>query len=247
MATREDMARSFGAAAQAYEEGRPDYPAEAVAWMLEDAGPRPRVADVGAGTGKLTRVVARLAGDVIAVEPDAAMLDRLRGAVPGVETLIGTAEQMTLPDESLDAVMLGQAWHWVDPAAGSREIGRVLKPGGVLGLIWNIRDEEVPWVARLTKIMKGSHAEELLADGGPLVAQPFDSLERRTWSWSRAVTRATLTAMVLSRSYIITAPAAERGRIERDIAALFDEIGAVGEASVDLPYLTHAFRTRKAV
>ena len=86
MATRDDMARSFGAAAEAYDSGRPDYPADAVAWLLEHAGERPRVADVGAGTGKLTRVVQRLAGEVIAVEPDAAMLDRLRAAgAPAVE------------------------------------------------------------------------------------------------------------------------------------------------------------------
>ena len=185
MATRDEMATSFGAAAGAYDEGRPDYPAEAVAWLLEPAGPRPRVADIGAGTGKLTKVVATLGADVIAVDPDAAMLARLRDVLPGVQTLIGAAETLILPDESLDAAVLGQAWHWVDPVAGSAEIGRVLRPGGVLGLIWNIRDESVPWVARLTAIMKGSHAEQLLAGDGPVVASPFGPLETRTWRWQR--------------------------------------------------------------
>ncbi len=247
MATRDEMATSFGAAAAAYEQGRPDYPLEAVAWMLESAGPAPRVADVGAGTGKLTRVVAglvgRRGGEVIAIEPDAAMLDTLRASAPGVETLIGTAERMNLPDESVDAVVLGQAWHWVQPDGASAEVGRVLKPGGTLGLIWNIRDESVPWVARLTAIMKGSHAEELLAGDGPQVRAPFGPLEHRAWRWTRPMTRAALRAMVLSRSYIITASDDERARIEREIAALFDDIGAVGEASIDLPYLTYAFRT----
>lgn len=249
MATRDEMATSFGAAAGEYEQGRPDYPAEAVAWLLEHVGPSPCVADVGAGTGKLTRVVATLlaenGGEVIAVEPDAQMLSALRVSVPGVETLIGTAERINLPDESLDAVVLGQAWHWVEPVAGSAETGRVLKPGGTLGLIWNIRDESVPWVRRLTEIMKGSHAEELLAGDGPQVAAPFGELEHRTWAWTRPMTRAALTAMVLSRSYIITASVDERARVQNEIAALFDEIGAVAEASVDLPYLTHAFRTRR--
>ena len=245
MATRDDMARSFGVAAEAYDTGRPDYPEDAVAWLLEHAGKRPRVADVGAGTGKLTRVVQRLAGEVIAVEPDAAMLDRLRAALPGVETLVGTAERVTLPDESVDAVVLGQAWHWVDPIAGSDEIGRVLKPGGTLGLIWNIRDERMPWVARLTEIMKGSHAETLLAEGGPTVAPPFGALEARQWQWSRPMTRAALTAMVHSRSYIITAAPDERARIDREIEHLFDEVGATGERTIEVPYTTHAFRTRK--
>ena len=245
MATRDEMATSFGAAAGAYDEGRPDYPAEAVAWLLEPAGPRPRVADIGAGTGKLTKVVATLGADVIAVDPDAAMLARLRDVLPGVQTLIGAAETLSLPDESLNAAVLGQAWHWVDPVAGSAEIGRVLRPGGVLGLIWNIRDESVPWVARLTAIMKGSHAEQLLAGDGPVVASPFGPLETRTWRWQRAVTRQTLTAMVHSRSYIITASADERARIDREIGALFDEVGAVGDQSVALSYVTHAYRARR--
>lgn len=236
------MATSFGAASDAYERGRPDYPAAAVAWMLELAGPHPRVVDIGAGTGKLTRVVWALGADVVAVEPDGAMLDALRVAVPGVETLLGTAERVPLPDESVDAAVLGQAWHWVDPVAGSAEIGRVLAPGGVLGLIWNIRDESEPWVARLTAIMKGSHAEQMLAAGPPRVAAPFGPLEAAKWRWSRPMTRAALEATVRSRSYVITASADERARIEKDSAQLFDDIGAVDEAVIDLPYVTHAFR-----
>lgn len=246
MATRDEMATSFGTAAGAYEQGRPGYPAEAVAWLLESSGAHPRVADIGAGTGKLTRVVAAQGADVIAVDPDAAMLDALRAALPGVETLIGAAESLSLPDESVDAVVLGQAWHWVDPEAGSAEIGRVLKPGGVLGLVWNIRDESVPWVARLTGIMRGSNAENMLAAGPPPVATPFSNLEARQWRWTRPMTRATLTAMVHSRSYIITASPDERARITQEIAALFDEVGAVGDRTIELPYVTLAFRTVKA-
>ena len=214
MATRDEMANSFGAAAAAYEQGRPDYPVEAVAWLLEPAGAHPRIVDMGAGTGKLTRVVAELVAgagaegrgaEVIAVDPDAEMLGELRRSLPSIRTLIGTAEALGLPDESVDAAVLGQAWHWVDPVAGSAEIGSVLKPGGVLGLVWNIRDESVPWVARLTEIMKGSNAEQLMADGGPEVAAPFGALTARTWQWERPMTRAALSAMVHSRSYVITA------------------------------------------
>ncbi|MBF4563284.1 class I SAM-dependent methyltransferase [Microbacterium sp. VKM Ac-2870] len=246
MATRDEMASSFGSAAGDYERGRPTYPDAAVAWLLAPAGPHPRVADVGAGTGKLTAALHDVGADVIAVEPDAAMLQTLRSALPGVETLIGRAERMNLPDESLDAMVFGQAWHWVDVAAASAEAGRVLKPGGVLGLVWNIRDESTSWVARLGAIMKGSHAEELLAGEGPAVAAPFATLEHESWQWSRRLTRAELLAMVRSRSYIITAAPAERDRILVEVQELFSAScrrGDDGVEVVDLPYRTEAFRS----
>lgn len=178
-----EHATSFGAEAGNYEAGRPEYPFEAVAWMLESApaGAR-RIADVGAGTGKLTRtLLAAPDAEIVAIDPDPAMLAVLREGAPGVPTFVGTAERLPLPDESVDAVVLGQAWHWVDPVAGSTEIGRVLRPGGVLGLIWNVRDERVEWVRRLTGVMHGSAAEDLLRGDGPTVAGPFESLQSRTW------------------------------------------------------------------
>jgi len=242
MATHDELAGSFGSATEAYEAGRPSYPDAAVEWMLEPAGPRPRVADVGAGTGKLTRAVQRTGAHVIAVEPDAAMLDVLRESVPGVETLVGRAERMNLPDESLDAVVLGQAWHWVDVAAASSEVARVLKPGGVLGLVWNIRDDSVTWVRRLGDIMKGSHAEELLTGEGPRVAAPFGELEHESWRWSRRMRRDEILAMVHSRSYVITAPPEEKARIDAEVGALLDQVGANAENTVELAYVTHAFR-----
>ncbi len=254
MAGREELSRSFGAEAGAYESGRPDYPQAAVAWLLEPVagqGHPPDVADVGAGTGKLTRVAARLGARTTAVDPDPAMLDALRTAVPNVPTHVGTAESLPLPDTSQDAVILGQAWHWVDPVAGSREIARVLRPGGVLGLIWNIRDERTPWVRRLTEIMRASRAERVIADGGPTVAEPFGPPERREWSWVRPMTRPTLLAMARSRSYVITAPADERARVEQRLTDLFDQVAPVGEAAdeavVELPYVTVAYRTIRPI
>ncbi|QOC25145.1 MULTISPECIES: class I SAM-dependent methyltransferase [Microbacterium] len=242
MATRDEMATSFGAAVGEYERGRPSYPAEAVAWLIAPAGLRPRVADVGAGTGKLTEALRRAGAEVVAVEPDAAMRDAFRRSLPGVEVRAGAAEATGLADGSVDAVVFGQAWHWVRVPEASAEAARVLRPGGVIGLIWNIRDESVSWVARLGAAMKGSHAEELLAGEGPTVAAPFGTLEHESWRWSRAVTRDEVLAMVRSRSYVITAPAEERARIEQEVAALLDEIGAVGDARVELPYVTHGFR-----
>ena len=130
----------------------------------------------------------------------------------------------------------------MEPDAGSAEVARVLRSGGVLGLVWNVRDESVPWVARLTEIMHGSHAEEMLAEGDPPLAAPFGALESAEWRWSRPMSRDTLLAMARSRSYIITATAEDRAAIEAGLVELFDEIGAVGEKVVELPYVTRAYR-----
>jgi SAM-dependent methyltransferase len=245
MATRDEMSLSFGAAAAAYESGRPGYPVEAVAWMLEPvrtADRAVRVADVGAGTGKLTRVIAGLGAEVVAIEPDGAMLEALHEAVPGIPTFTGTAERLPLPDAGLDAALLGQVWHWVDVAAASREMGRVLRPGGVLGLVWNFRDDRIDWVARMTRIMHPSNAEDMIAQGVPPVGAPFSAPEGAEWAWTRRMTRSALRHMVESRSYVITAEPDERRRIEHELNALFDEVGAVGDAEVELPYVTRAFR-----
>ncbi|HZU92556.1 MAG TPA: class I SAM-dependent methyltransferase [Microbacterium sp.] len=241
----DEMATSFGAEAENYEAGRPDYHFDAVAWMLEPMaeGSR-RIADVGAGTGKLTRVLAQAPdAEVVAIDPDPAMLAILRGAIPGVPTFLGSAEALPLPDAAVDAVVLGQAWHWVDPVVASAEIGRVLRPGGVLGLIWNIRDEREDWVRRLTEIMHGSNAEIMLAGGGPVVATPFGPLEEKSWEWARPITRQRLHAMAASRSYIITASDGEKARIRAAMDGLFDELGLHGDATIDLPYVTRAFRS----
>ncbi|MDL9980795.1 class I SAM-dependent methyltransferase [Microbacterium sp. ASV49] len=245
MATRDEMARSFGAAASTYESGRPEYPADAVRWMLAPiaaADTSIRVADVGAGTGKLTRVLETLGAQTVAIDPDPGMLAALHQELPAIPTFVGAAEQLPLPDASVDAVVLGQAWHWVDVPVASREVGRVLRSGGVLGLIWNLRDDSVDWVAQMTEIMHGSNAEIMMAEGGPTVDTPFDGIEKKTWEWMRPMTRSSLLDMVRSRSYFITADDTERVRVEAELGTLFDRIGAVGEASVDLPYLTHAFR-----
>lgn len=246
MASRDEMSTSFGRAASVYEAGRPEYPAEAVTWMLQPVASHDRsvrVADVGAGTGKLTRTLVEAGAEVVAIDPDPAMLEALRAAVVGVPTFHGTGERLPLPDAALDAVLFGQSWHWVDPAAASAEAARVLRSGGVLGLVWNVRDESTPWVARMTRIVHGSAAERMLADGGPSVAAPFAGLEELVLHWERRMTREALCAMVRSRSQYLTADEADRARIDAQLAELFDEVGAVADAEVPLPYMTRAYRS----
>lgn len=247
--TDHDKSTSFGQAAAAYESGRPGYPSEAVAWLLEpvrEPGRALRVADVGAGTGKLTRTIVELGADVVAVDPDADMLAALRENVRGVPTFAGTAEALPLPDSGLDAVVMGQSWHWVEPEAGSLEIGRVLRSGGSLGLIWNIRDDGVDWVRRLTAAMGGSNAEVLLATTGPRVASPFGDMEHRTWRWNRPITLPQLRDLVFSRSDVITASPEKRARIDAEVDGVVASVPGFAEgAAVALPYVTHAFRARR--
>ncbi|HMD12433.1 MAG TPA: class I SAM-dependent methyltransferase, partial [Marmoricola sp.] len=126
---------SFGDAADRYDRARPSYPPEGVAWLV---GTKPaRVLELGAGTGKLTEALVELDRDVIAVDPIEEMLEELEVAVPGVPRILGTAEDIPIQDASVDAVVVGQAWHWFQRARAVAEIARVLRPGGVLGLAWN--------------------------------------------------------------------------------------------------------------
>ncbi|WP_219415557.1 class I SAM-dependent methyltransferase [Pseudonocardia nigra] len=140
-------ARSFGSAAAAYAEHRPGYPTEAVDWALEPLAGRPdlQLLDLAAGTGKLTEALAPR-GAVTAVEPDPAMLAELRARFPEVDAREGSAQAIPLPDSSVDAVLVGQAWHWFDPERAYAELARVLRPGGVLAALWNGDDARVEWV-----------------------------------------------------------------------------------------------------
>ena len=142
---------SFGAAAAAYAEHRPDYARAAARWAVEPA-PGPRVLDLGAGTGKLTATLVALSADVIAVEPDPAMLTELRRALPDVRARPGSAEAIPLPDASVDAVLAGNALHWFDMAVAGPEMARVLVPGGILAGLWNVMDDRVDWVAGLERV-----------------------------------------------------------------------------------------------
>jgi SAM-dependent methyltransferase len=234
-----EQAASFGRAAREYEQGRPGYPDAALDWLLP--GGARDVVDLGAGTGKLTRQLADRNLTVVAVEPSEEMRGQLRSALPGVTALAGAAEHIPLPDDSADAVLVAQAWHWVEPAVAVPEVARVLRPGGRLGLVWNVRDESVGWVAELGRSMRS------IADDPTLMSvelgAAFGPVEQLTVPWQHRTTPDGLRNLVASRSYVITAPPAQRSRVLREVDQLLaDHPDLAGRNEFDLPYLTTSFR-----
>ena len=212
--TGQQPATSFGAAVGAYELGRPGYAPEHVAWLLE--GVRGRVLDLAAGSGKLTRAVTGLGFEAVAVDPDEQMLSR----IADVPTLVGTAEAIPLPDDSVAAVTVGQAWHWFDYEAAGAEIARVLAPGGRLGLVWNIRDIRNPFVAALAEVMGPSPAEAMMdADAVPGVPG-FTPFERRRFESVRMITPDAVEALVTSRSHWLVASPATQAQVLADVRQL---------------------------
>ena len=241
-------ARVFGAEAAAYELGRPGYPDDAVEWILShvdtDDGALPDVVDLGAGTGKLTASFVGHAASVTAVEPDGAMLAALEARLPGVVALEGSAEAVPVGAASADLVTMAQAWHWVDPVAASAEVARVLRPGGVLALLWNVRDESMEWVAALSRTSGSSIAEEFVT-GQPPLAEPLRRDAYAEFTWVNSLDRGQLVAMVASRSYVIAMPAAERAALLASVDELIDTHPQLaGRERFELPYLTRVTLAR---
>ncbi|MCO1574326.1 class I SAM-dependent methyltransferase [Crossiella sp. SN42] len=234
---RDRQARSFGAAADTYERGRPGYPPEAVTWLVPwDAR---TVVDLGAGTGKLTRALRAPDREVIAVEPSDGMREQFAQVLPEVRVLAGSGESIPLPDNSVDVLVCAQAWHWVDPALAVPEAARVLRPGGWLGLVWNVRDVSVPWVAELERILRdyGPATNEERQDNQ--VGEPFGPVERQDVRWRQPITTAEALDMVASRSYVITLPTATREELLGRVRALLAD-----RRPTEMPYVTECYRMR---
>jgi SAM-dependent methyltransferase len=246
-------AGGYATAAASYVKGRPDYPPAVSAWLKDSLGlgPGASVLDLGAGTGKFTPRLLDTGAAVIAVEPVPAMLAKLAAALPQVTALAGTATAIPLPDAAVDAVVCAQAFHWFATPAALDEILRVLKPGGKLGLVWNLRDASVPWVARLDAIVNQ-------AEG--------DTPRYYTGAWRQVFPHAGLTSLqeshfshghtgspedvlfnrVRSTSFIAALPPQERQRIDEAIGRLIaSEAALQGRQTISVPYQTAAFVAQK--
>jgi len=232
---------AFADVAGAYERGRPEYPLEAVRWLVGD-GPAD-VVDLGAGTGKLTRALVGLGHRVTAVEPLDEMRAELEVAVPEAHTLVGSAEAIPGPDASADVVTVAQAFHWFDHEKALPEIARVLRPGGRLALIWNSRDDRDPWMARLSEILGNETVSE--SDVVPVLDESglFGAVETTRFSLVQVRDRTMLLDLVLSRSYCAKLTPLERAPILDAVGALYDE--TAGEDGVSLAYITDCFRASR--
>ncbi|MDT5222458.1 MAG: hypothetical protein QOF15_4563, partial [Mycobacterium sp.] len=207
-------------------------------WLLP-TGAR-EVLDLGAGTGKLTTRLVERGLDVVAVDPVPEMLEVLTASLPQTRALLGTAEEIPLQDNSVDAVLVAQAWHWIDPARAIPEVARVLRPGGRLGLVWNTRDERLGWVRELGEII--GRDDDPVRDRATL-PEPFTEVERHQLEWTNYITPQALIDLVASRTYCINSPTEVRAKTLEKVRELLATHPALANANgLALPYITVCVR-----
>jgi SAM-dependent methyltransferase len=239
----------YKTAADTYVRGRPDYPPQVADWLSAtlDLNADKTVIDLGAGTGKFTARLLSTGAQVIAVEPVPQMLEKLSAAYPGVLAVNGTATDLPLPDTSVDVVVCAQAFHWFASADALTEIARVLKPGGKLGLVWNLRDTRVGWVPKLDAIVNALEGDTpRFYTGAWRHAFPhpaFGPLREQHFSHSHTgAPEDVIFNRVRSTSFIAALPAQGRARVDEQIRALIaNEPELRDKDVVTVPYETVAF------
>jgi len=240
-------ARGFDQQADAYDRGRPGYPAEAVAFVIETLGigPGATVVDLAAGTGKLTRKLVPTGAEVIAIEPVPGMRDVLSRSLPEVQVADGTAESLPLDDASVDGVVVAQAFHWFDGPRALAELARVLRPGRRLAVVFNVRDERDPVQAALERVWEPYRGDTPTHRSGDWQrafepAGLFTPLAHQAFRNEQRVSADQLVDRVVSVSFIATLDEAQRAAVEAEVRSLLAD-----EAEVVLPYWTDVFWTER--
>ncbi|MBC3963035.1 class I SAM-dependent methyltransferase [Pseudomonas simiae] len=241
--------QGFSTQAVTYAQGRPDYPRQLTGWLADTLriNAQSSVIDLGAGTGKFTRLLSTLAPTLTAVEPVAAMGAQLTKLLPDVRLVNGTAESIPLPSASTDAVVCAQAFHWFSTEAALAEIHRVLKPDGRLGLVWNVRDESVDWVAAITEIITPYEGDTPRFHTGrwreAFTGEYFSDPEVTCFPYSHAGSpQEVIMDRFLSVSFIAALPDAPKAVVTAQLQALIDTHPALkGRDTVAFPYQTQAY------
>lgn len=221
----------FGAGVDAYRRARPGYAPELLARLNEVLNGL--VVELGAGTGILTQELVAAGHRVLAVEPVDEMRAALLQSVDGVEARNGTAEAIPVGDGEAGAVVAAQAFHWFDHGPALDEIGRVLEPGGVLAVLWNVRDETVPWVAEFGRVMDQHRGSTPSHDSGQW-RKPIDDDERFLLDFELDVEHGSPTDgdgvvdRALSVSFIASLDAAAQAQVTEEVGRLV--------ASMDTPF-----------
>jgi len=250
----EAAAGGFGAAAEEYERARPDYPVEAVDRLIRELelGPAGQAMDLGAGTGKLTRMLARTGARLVAVEPVEPMWKRFASVLPDTPLVAGVAESLPFGNESFDAIVCAQAFHWFDADVALPEIHRVLKHGGRVGLLWNVRDESVGWVRALSEILEPYQRAVPNESSGEWrravsASDLFDNLHQRRFRHAQPLDAGLLVTRYASASYVAVLPEDERADVLERIRRLgrtHPELA--GRERFDLPYVTELYWCARA-
>jgi SAM-dependent methyltransferase len=233
----------FEAASDVYERGRPGYQEDLVTFVVDRAGIQggSRVLDLAAGTGKFTRELLPFGAKSVAVEPSASMREILTRVVPGVPVIAGVGEAIPLRASSMDAVVVAQAFHWFDPPVALPEIARVLRPGGVLSLVWNERDERDPVMQELTRMTRWDRCMPYPVgmDFSPIIdaSHRFGPVTRSVFHFTQPLDRQALVDQVASRSYVRVLPDDERASFLAEVAAF---AGTLAEP-IMMPYNTQLF------
>jgi len=241
----------FDRAADVYERARPGYPDAAVDRLVDHLHADGLVVDLAAGTGKMTRALVARGLHVVAVEPVEGMRKKLVAALPDVRALDGTAEAMPLDDGDAAAVVVAQAFHWFRHSEAIEEIHRVLRPAGRLGIVWNVRDERVDWVARITDIISPYEGE-----GGVQIPRfrhgkwrraledtpRFIAAGEETLAHAEPMTVDRLVERVESTSFIAALADDERAQVDAQVRALAAEHpDLTGRETFEFPYVTEVY------
>lgn len=245
--------QGFSTQAVTYAQGRPDYPRQLTGWLTEALGvdAQSTVIDLGAGTGKFTRLLSTLAPTLIAVEPVQAMGAQLSKLLPDVRLVDGTADSIPLAAASADAVVCAQAFHWFSTQAALQEIHRVLKPEGRLGLVWNVRDESVAWVAAITAIITPYEGDTPRFHTGrwreAFTGELFSAPELSCFPYSHVGSpQEVIMDRFLSVSFIAALPDAEKAKVTAQLQDLIDTHPDLrGRDTVAFPYQTQAYVCRR--